>query len=128
MIVIDALVDENKAEEAGQCFKTPNDILRYLWFKHTGFLQIIEPKTIVNRMAKNAEYLPVLISRVRGNSRLRRRSYMSAEMDPGGDRVAYHRLSFKKSLIAFRLLWRPSPLPSRRSGRDPTRAPPSPMP
>jgi len=44
MVVIDALVAFDKAAQAGQFFKTPNDVLRYLWYKHTGFLQIIEPK------------------------------------------------------------------------------------
>lgn len=57
MIVIDALVEGNKPELAGQFFKTPTDVLRYLWFKHTGFLQIIEPKTIANRMKRNASNL-----------------------------------------------------------------------
>ncbi|WP_107037965.1 hypothetical protein [Brumimicrobium mesophilum] len=57
MIVIDALVESNQLELAGQFFKTPTDILRYLWFKHTGLLQIIEPKTIVNRMKRNASNL-----------------------------------------------------------------------
>lgn len=53
MILIDALVDQNKLAVAGDLFKTPNDILRYLWYKHTGFLQIIEPKVIAARKAKN---------------------------------------------------------------------------
>ncbi|MDX2245917.1 MAG: hypothetical protein SF052_04015 [Bacteroidia bacterium] len=54
MVVIDTLVTQDKAEQAGKFFKTPNDILRYLWYKHTGFLQIIEPKTIATRLSKNA--------------------------------------------------------------------------
>jgi len=53
MILIDALVEQNKLAHAGELFKTPNDILRYLWYKHTGFLQIIEPKVIASRKAKN---------------------------------------------------------------------------
>jgi len=53
MVLIDALVDEDKLAVAGDLFKTPNDILRYLWYKHTGFLQIIEPKVIAARKAKN---------------------------------------------------------------------------
>ena len=53
MILIDALVDQNKLAVAGHLFKTPNDILRYLWYKHTGFLQIIEPKVIATRKARN---------------------------------------------------------------------------
>lgn len=54
MVVIDVLVEQDHAQLASQFFKTPNDILRYLWYKHTGFLQIIEPKTISKRMKKNA--------------------------------------------------------------------------
>lgn len=54
MVVIDVLIEQDHAQLASQFFKTPNDILRYLWYKHTGFLQIIEPKTISKRMKKNA--------------------------------------------------------------------------
>lgn len=53
MILIDTLVDQDKLSVAGDLFKTPNDILRYLWYKHTGFLQIIEPKVIAARKAIN---------------------------------------------------------------------------
>ena len=56
MLVIDLLVTENRAEEVSHYFKTPTDILRYLWFKNTGMLQIIEPKTIIKRTAKNATH------------------------------------------------------------------------
>lgn len=54
MLVIDCLVENGKEGQAGSLFSTPTDVLRYLWFKHTGFLQLIEPKTIVKRMAKNS--------------------------------------------------------------------------
>lgn len=54
MLVIDTLIENNTTEDAALFFKNPNDILRYLWYKHTGFLQIIEPKTLVNRVTKNA--------------------------------------------------------------------------
>ena len=37
------------AYEAGRLFKTPTDILRYLWYEKTGFLQILEPKTLIKR-------------------------------------------------------------------------------
>ncbi len=53
MLVIDILVENNRSDEAQILFNNPNDILRYLWYKHTGFLQIIEPKTIINRVSKN---------------------------------------------------------------------------
>jgi hypothetical protein len=57
MLVIDILIEEGQAEKASQYFKSPTDILRYLWFKNTGLLQIIEPKTIIKRTSKNAEHL-----------------------------------------------------------------------
>jgi hypothetical protein len=53
MFVIDTLVENEKHDEAGRLFKSPQDIMRYLWFKHTGLLQIVEPKTIVKRKALN---------------------------------------------------------------------------
>jgi len=53
MIVINTLVELGKDNEAGKYFKAPSDILRFLWYKHTGFLQLVEPKTIINRVMKN---------------------------------------------------------------------------
>ena len=52
MLVIDLLVDEGKAEEATKLLKTPTDVLRYLWFAKTGYVQIIEPKTLVTHARK----------------------------------------------------------------------------
>ena len=52
MIVIDLLVDEGKPEEATKLLKTPTDVLRYLWFAKTGYVQIIEPKTLVAHARK----------------------------------------------------------------------------
>ncbi|RZJ53072.1 MAG: hypothetical protein EOO44_09730 [Flavobacterium sp.] len=56
MLVIDVLIENDQAENASQYFKSPTDILRYLWYKNTGLLQIIEPKTIVKRTSKNAQH------------------------------------------------------------------------
>jgi hypothetical protein len=56
MLVIDVLIENSQAENASQYFKSPTDILRYLWYKNTGLLQIIEPKTIVKRTSKNAQH------------------------------------------------------------------------
>lgn len=56
MLVIDLLIENGKEAEASQFLKTPTDILRYLWYKNTGMLQIIEPKTIIKRTSKNAQY------------------------------------------------------------------------
>ena len=52
MLVIDLLVDEGKADEAIKLLKTPTDVLRYLWFAKTGYVQIIEPKTLVAHARK----------------------------------------------------------------------------
>ena len=57
MIVIDVLVGLDKGDQASKFFKNPNEVLRYLWYKHTGFLQIVEPKTIVERSSKNSNHL-----------------------------------------------------------------------
>lgn len=54
MLVVDAFVAQGRASLASALFSTPTDVLRYLWFKHTGFLQIVEPKTIIERMRKNS--------------------------------------------------------------------------
>ena len=53
MVVIDLLVVNKEFEKAQIYFNTPTDILRFLWYKKTGFLQIIEPKTIKKRTIKN---------------------------------------------------------------------------
>ncbi len=57
MAVIDVFASNNQAEKAQAFFTSPTDVLRYLWFKHTGFMQIIEPKTIVKRARKNNTHL-----------------------------------------------------------------------
>jgi hypothetical protein len=53
MTVIDILVEAEQGDKAQALFKSPTDILRYLWYKKTGFLQLIEPKTIIQRHGKN---------------------------------------------------------------------------
>ncbi|MBA3680348.1 MAG: hypothetical protein H0W73_04040 [Bacteroidetes bacterium] len=57
MLVIDIFAENNEPQKAQSLFGSPTDILRHLWFKHTGFLQILEPKTIVKRKAKNAAHI-----------------------------------------------------------------------
>lgn len=56
MLVIDTLIDLDKEEKASALFTSPTDILRYLWYKKTNLLQIIEPKTIINRIASNNQH------------------------------------------------------------------------
>jgi hypothetical protein len=53
MAVIEVFVSQDQPEKAQQFFSSPTDILRYLWYKHTGFAQILEPGTVIKRKAKN---------------------------------------------------------------------------
>jgi hypothetical protein len=57
MLVIDALAGQGRGDEAQRFFNTPADVMRYLWFKKTGFLQLIEPRTIIRRKGRNASHL-----------------------------------------------------------------------
>lgn len=52
MPVIKLLVEQNKADEASKLLKTPTDVLRYLWYEKTGYVQIIESKTLVAHARK----------------------------------------------------------------------------
>ncbi|WKN29954.1 hypothetical protein PZB74_13355 [Porifericola rhodea] len=57
MLVVDTLIDQDRSAECSRLFTSPHDILRYLWYKHTGFLQVVEPKTIMNRIARNNQHV-----------------------------------------------------------------------
>ena len=52
MLVIKLLVEQERAEEASKLLKTPTDVLRYLWYEKTGYVQMIEPKTLVAHARK----------------------------------------------------------------------------
>jgi hypothetical protein len=68
MAVIDICIEQGKMEQAQAFFTTPVDILRYLWYKHTGFLQLFAPETIVRRKTKNDR----IFDRLQNNSGLAR--------------------------------------------------------
>lgn len=57
MLAISHLVELGKAEKAQIYFKSPVDVMRYLWYQQTGFLQIIKPKVILKRKGKNDKHL-----------------------------------------------------------------------
>jgi len=61
MCVIDFYREHDQPEKVQAMFSTPADILRYLWYKHTGFLQIIEPKTIIGRTGKNNKHVTYML-------------------------------------------------------------------
>lgn len=66
MVVIDTYISLEQAEKAQPLFTSPTDILRYLWYKHTGFLQIIQPKTIVNRKLSNQQHIGGIATKLSG--------------------------------------------------------------
>ena len=61
VVVIEYLVENKQGERAQQFFQTPTDILRYLWFRHTGFAQIVEPKTILKKNKENNSGYNVIV-------------------------------------------------------------------
>lgn len=69
ILLVDGLAAGGKTKEAGALFKSPVDIMRYLWFKQTGFLQIIEPKTILKRVAQNNKHMATFLDNARGAKR-----------------------------------------------------------
>ncbi|AII54297.1 prokaryotic RING finger family 4 [Hymenobacter sp. APR13] len=63
MAVIDAYVTLGQPQQAQAFFTSPTDILRYLWFRKTGFLQLVEPKTILRKQQRNAAHLAAPLDR-----------------------------------------------------------------
>lgn len=59
MLLIDCYVESGEVTKAGVLLKSPTDIMRYLWYKKTGFLQLILPKTIIARQAKNHAHFEI---------------------------------------------------------------------
>ncbi|NDV60051.1 hypothetical protein [Bacteroides sp. 519] len=53
VLILDTFVEKKEFVKAQQFITTPTDVLRYLWYKKTGFLQIIEPKTLIKRAQNN---------------------------------------------------------------------------
>ena len=56
MLVIDSLVEQGRDDEAARLFSTPADVMRYLWYRHTGKVQILEPRTLLHVHQKNQRY------------------------------------------------------------------------
>ena len=63
MAVVDAYVQLNQPDQAQALFSTPTDILRYLWYKKTGFLQLVEPKIIRQRRQRNTRNIVWTVDR-----------------------------------------------------------------
>lgn len=52
VLAVDALQELGKEAETCMLFSSPTDVLRYLWYKHTGQLQLVEPRVLIS----NARY------------------------------------------------------------------------
>jgi len=62
MFVIDFYIENDNAGQAQSLFENPNDIMRYLWYKKTGLVQLIEPKAIIKKAAQNNQHLMTTFS------------------------------------------------------------------
>lgn len=63
MLVISALAGAGRGDEAQRFFTTPADVMRYLWFKKTGLVQIVEPRTIIQKQGRNSAHLLASLDR-----------------------------------------------------------------
>ncbi len=56
IIIASYLVDMGLADKAGTLLASPADVMRLLWYRHTGQIQIIEPSTLVlNTLRANSD-------------------------------------------------------------------------
>ena len=56
IMVVDALVETGRDDEATRMFTSPADVLRYLWYRHTEHVLLIQPRTLLNQRRKNLRY------------------------------------------------------------------------
>lgn len=53
IILMDLLMQKNEEEKAHRLITSPTDIMRFLWYRHTGRLQLLEPRTLTHIAVKN---------------------------------------------------------------------------
>ena len=56
LLVVDELVRQERDDEAARLFASPADVLRYLWYRHTGQVQLLLPRTLLHIEQKNRRY------------------------------------------------------------------------
>lgn len=88
VVVADALVACGREADAGRLFQTPQDILRYLWFKHTGHKLLVEPKAAVRRASHNQAHISRKLDRKKEGARLAKDKLKLKYSRPEGLRVA----------------------------------------
>lgn len=74
MVVIDTLVENGMGAKASGYFSNPNEIMRYLWYKKTGLLQIVQPKTIIRKTRMNNQHINPFIQDISGKMALERKA------------------------------------------------------
>jgi hypothetical protein len=78
LAVMDAYVQLGQPERAQALLSTPTDILRYLWYKKTGFAQLVEPRVIRKRKQKNARTIVWTVDR---NAQVQAQTQVQARAD-----------------------------------------------
>ena len=78
LAVVDAYVQLGQPERAQELLSTPTDILRYLWYKKTGFAQLVKPKVIRKRKQKNARTIVWTVDR---NAQVQAQTQVQARAD-----------------------------------------------
>lgn len=53
IVVADIFIKNGKENEVAKFLKTPTDIMRYLWYKKTGKLQIVSPNALIAKKMEN---------------------------------------------------------------------------
>lgn len=72
MLVVDALQAKGLDDQATHYLENPTDILRFLWFKKTGLVQIIEPRLLIGHAKTNYRHIiPRLDYRSEAQARMR---------------------------------------------------------
>lgn len=56
MVVMATLADA-QPERVLPLLSSPTDVLRFLWYEHTGQLQLVEPRTLRQRLARNQQHV-----------------------------------------------------------------------
>lgn len=56
ILVVDELLEQGKPEEAARFFSSPDDVLRYLWYKKTAQIQVIKPSVLISNAQKSVGY------------------------------------------------------------------------
>lgn len=63
ILIVDELIADDNVGECKRIFTSPVDIMRYLWYKKTGQMQIVQPSVIVSNARRNNMHVSPWLSR-----------------------------------------------------------------